>query len=230
MKFEVKNEGEKLSDITVKINRKDDNSEAYRLCVRGDALRYANLHQESIGKYLQSLMLKRNNPDSYYGLGVSYKYLGHFDKAIECLQKSSEQDPGKFDTFYELGICYLLSGSPEDAINVLIKAIVLNPNNAEAQIQLALAHEIVGEEDLAMLIYNKLIETKPGYLKAYAHKASLLICQGKYYEASKVFFKIIKLNANYHRAYLGIGVCFENLNRLSDAKRYYKKFLTKICF
>ena len=74
-------------------------------------------------------------------------------------------------------------------------------------------------------IYNKLIETKPGYLKAYAHKASLLICQGKYYEASKVFFKIIKLNANYHRAYLGIGVCFENLNRLSDAKRYYKKFL-----
>jgi len=107
----------------------------------------------------------------------------------------------------------------------LKKAILISPDNIEAQIQLALAHEVVGEEDLAMQIYNKLIETKPGYLKAFAHKASLLICKGKYFEASKIFFQIIKLNANYHRAYLGIGVCFENMNKFSDAKRYYKKFL-----
>ena len=175
MKIDIKDETKSVSEIAVKIKHKEENSEAYRLCVRADALRFANLHQESISKYLQSIMIKRNNPDSFYGLGVSYKFLGNYDKAIECLNKAAEQDSTKFDTFYELGICYLLSGTPEKAIESLIKAIVINPDHNEAQIQLALAHEIVGEHELAMLIYDKLIETKPGYLKAFAHKASLLI-------------------------------------------------------
>ena len=226
MKIDIKNETKKVSDVSVKVNRKDA-SEAYKLCVKGDALRLANLHQESVSKYLQSIMLKRENPDSYYGLGVSYKYLGNYDKAIECLLKSAEQDNQKFDTFYELGICHLLNGKPECAIEYLIRAILLDSENPDVQIQLALAHELVGEEDLAMLIYNKLIETKPGYLKAYSHKAALLICQGKYFEASKVFFTILKKNPNYHKAYLGMGVCFENLHKPVDAKRYYKKFLDK---
>lgn len=227
MKIDIKGETQKVSDAIVKVKRKD-NSEAYKLCVKGDALRLANLHQESVGKYLQSILLKRNNPDSYYGLGVSYKYLGNYDKAIECLLKSAELDKNKFETFFELGICYLLNGYPESSIEYLIKSIVIDPDNADAQVQLALAHELVQEDDLAMLIYDKLIETKPGYLKAYGHKASLLICQGKYFEASKIFFKLIKLNPNYHRAYIGMGVCFENMNRPVDAKRYFRKYLSMI--
>ena len=225
MKLDVKSEVNNTSKIAIKVFDKERESEAYKLCVKGDALRLANLHQESVGKYLQSIMIKRENPDSYYGLGVSYKYLGNYNKAIENLSKAVVQDVRKFDAFYELGICYLLSGTPELAIKPLKQAIVINPDNAEAQIQLALAHELVGEESLAMLIYDKLIETNPGYIKAYSHKAALLICNGKYYDASKIFFNIIKLNANYHKAYLGIGVCFENMDKLPEAKRYYKKFL-----
>lgn len=226
MKIDTKKETKKVSDVSVSVARKET-SDAYKLCVKGDALRLANLHQESVSKYLQSIMLNRMNPDSYYGLGVSYKYLGNYEKAIECLLKSVEQDNQKFDTFYELGICHLLDGKPECAIEYLIRAILLDSENPDVQIQLALAHELVGEEDLAMLIYDKLIETKPAYLKAYSHKAALLICQGKYFEASKLFFTILKKNPNYHKAYLGMGVCLENLHKRADAKRYYKKYLDK---
>ena len=115
MKIDTKKETKKVSDVSVSVARKET-SDAYKLCVKGDALRLANLHQESISKYLQSIMLNRMNPDSYYGLGVSYKYLGNYEKAIECLLKSVEQDNQKFDTFYELGICHLLDGKPECAI------------------------------------------------------------------------------------------------------------------
>lgn len=225
MKIELNDELRRISSVAVKLPSKLEESEAYRLCVRADALRFANLHRESVSKYLQSIMLDRNNPDSYYGLGVSYKYLGNYDKAIDVLLKSIDLSSDKFEVFYELGVCYLLLGKPDKAIESFINAITLEPENSDTQIQLALAHEIVGEENMAMMIYDKLIETKPGYLQAYAQKASLLICQGKYFEASKIFFQIIKLNADYYKAYLGIGVCFENLNKATDAKRYYKKFL-----
>jgi len=224
MKIDISESKKYVADVAINVKPLDD-SDSYRYCVKGDALRLANLHKESVPKYLQSILMKRNNPDSYFGLGVSYKCLGNFDKAVECLTKAIEQEPARFDAHYELGISYLLLGMPEMAIEELIKAIVVDSTNLEAQIQLALAHELVGEQDLAMLIYNKLIETKPSYLKAYSHKAALLICQGKYFEASKIFFDIIKLNADYYKAYFGMGVCFDNMNKVSDAKRYYRKFL-----
>lgn len=224
MKIDIKESKKYVTDVAISV-KSPDSSDAYKYCVKGDALRLANLHKESLGKYLQSILLKRNNPDSYYGIGVSYKCLGDFEKAVEYLTKAIEQEPARFDAHYELGISYLLLGMPELAIEALIKAIVIDSTKLDAQIQLALAHEIVGEQDLAMLIYNKLIETNPSYIKAHSQKAALLICQGQYFEASKIFFDIIKLNADYYKAYFGMGVCFDNLNKIGDAKRYYKKFL-----
>ena len=53
----------------------------------------------------------------------------------------------------------------------------------------------------------------------------MLICQGKYIEASKIFFDIIKRNPDFYRAYFGIAVCFDNMKKVSEAKRYYSKFL-----
>ena len=76
-----------------------------------------------------------------------------------------------------------------------------------------------------MLIYNKLMETNPEFLKAYYNKGAMLLGMGEYEESSKTFFKLTKRNPDYYKAYLGIAMCFDKLERYSDAIRYYKKFL-----
>ena len=129
------------------------------------------------------------------------------------------------DIYYELGLCYLLSGETCCAIKNLIMSLKLNPKNIDAQIQLAMAHELAEENELALMIYQKIIETTPSYIKAYHHKSALLMSMGKYYEASAVFNKILKINPDYYRANLGIGICFDKLDKATDAIRYYKKFL-----
>ena len=192
---------------------------------RADYLRTVGQYKESVSCYLQSIMLDRNNPATYLGLGKSYKYLNSYDKAIKNLEKSAEINPENYEVYYEMGICYLLKSMPEKAIQCFQKSIMLDRTQLDVQLQLALAHEIVDEPEMAMKIYDKIIEENPSYLKASSHKAALLVCQGKYIEASKLFFDILKKNKDFHRAYFGIGVCFDNMKKISEAERYYSKFL-----
>lgn len=202
-----------------------EQSEAYTLCVKADALRLAGFYRESIPKYLRSVLLERVNIDAYYGLALSYKHLKTFQKAIDILQKSIAYCEDDFRIFYELGVCHLISGEPCPAIKCLIRAIELNPDNLNAQVQLALAHELVGEQELALMIYQRIIEVSPAFLKAYKHKAALLMSLDEYKDASFVFNDILKVNPKYSKALLGIGICFDKLKRTVDALRYYKRFL-----
>jgi len=50
---------------------------------------------------------------------------------------------------------------------------------------------------------------------------------GEFEEAAKVFKQILKINPNYFRANLGLGICFDKLERKHFAVRYYKKYIVK---
>ena len=196
---------------------------------RGDSLRNSGEYKKAVSCYLQSIMLERTNSDSYLGLGISYKYLNNYDKAIENFKKSinTNKDNNKLEaqSYYEMGVCYLLSNEMTKAITSFQKSIMKDRDNLDVQLQLALAHELVHEEDMALKIYDKLIEEHPNYTKAYSHKGALLICKGEYTEAISIFKQILKLEPKFHRAYFGLGVCFDNLKEYSYAKKYYQKFL-----
>jgi len=189
---------------------------------RAESLRNAGQYKESVLCYLQSIMFERNNHKSYIGLAQSYKYLNDFDKAIKNLQKSISLNSDDYEAYYEMGICYLLKSMPEKAIQCFKKSIAIDNTQLDVQLQLALAHELV---DMALMIYNKIIDEHPEYLKAHSHKAALFICQGKFVEAGKIFFDILKKNPDFHRAYFGLAVCYDNLKKISLAKRFYSKFL-----
>ena len=192
---------------------------------KGDSLRKSGQYKESLSCYLRSLMMERNNSASYLGLGMSYKFLNDYDKAIKNFEKSAEIDAKNYEIYYEMGICYLLKSQPEKAIKCFQKSVMLDKTKLDVQLQLALAHELVEEQDMAMKIYDKLIEQHPTYLKAYSHKAALLICQGNYLEASRIFLEILKVDADFYRAYFGLAVCFDNMKKTAEGKRYYSKFL-----
>ncbi|MDD3437143.1 MAG: tetratricopeptide repeat protein [Candidatus Gastranaerophilales bacterium] len=224
MAIEFKRSNKSLSDFSAKSNY-DKPSMAYQLYVKADALRLANYYKEAVGRYLNSILIDRDNADAYYGLGICYKNLNKFQKAIEALEKARKIREMDFSICYELGVCYLLSGEICLAMQNLVKSLKLNPKNINAQIQLAIAHEISEENDMALMIYQKIIETSPKYIKAYNHKSALLMSMEEYYEASIVFNQVLKINPDYYRAYLGIGICFDKLGKLSDAVRYYRKFL-----
>ena len=225
MKINVKENKYLYSDEVFTKTQPSNNSEAYKLCVKADALRFANMYKESISKYLQAIMLDRSNADCYYGIGISYKFLNNYEKSLEYLEKAKELDPNRFEISFETGVVFMLMGIPCQAIKHFIDAIMIDKENTDAQLHLAMAHELADEEDLALLIYNRVIECFPFCLNAYNHKAALLMCLGHFKEAASTFKQVIKLNKDYYKAYYGLGICFDRLNNSRSAQIYYRKFI-----
>ena len=220
----IEKEREKLSSNTniYKTNPIPQNS----FCQKANALRLENMFKEAVSSYLNAILIDRNNFESYYGLGICYKNLKQYTKAIKYLDIASELKNDSYEVFFELGVCHLLNGSPCGAIKNFVCAIQLNPDNPDAILQLGVAHEMCEENELALMIYQKLIENSKGFIKAYENKSALLMKLGNYKEASIVLHQMLKLNPDYYKAYAGIGVCFDKLGKRSSAQRYYRKFLS----
>ena len=196
-------------------------------CKKADALRIGNMFREAVSSYLNAILIDRNNFDSYLGLGICYKHLQQYAKAIKYLDIATTLKDENYEVFFELGLCHLLDGSPCGAIKNFVRAIQLNPDNPDAILQLGIAHEMCEEYELALMIYQKLIENSAGFIKAYDCKSALLMKLGNYKEASEILHKILKLNPNYYKAYASIGICFDKLGKRSFAQRYYRKFLSE---
>lgn len=191
-------------------------------------------YKNALNAYLSSMFQNKNNPAAYIGVSKAYKGLGEYEKAIKHLnnaKKIKTQTAGckrvDFDIYYELGINYLLNAEPCKALGCFHKAIKLNPKNLNAQIQLAITHELLEEPEIALMIYDKILEEKPDFILCYNHKAGLYMQMDEFEEAARVFKQILKINPNYFRANLGLGICFDKLERKHFAIRYYKKYIAK---
>lgn len=191
-----------------------------------EKLRKKNKYKESVENYLKSVMINRTNPDAYIGLAMSYKNLELYEKAINSLKKAEKYRPDDISVKKELAICHILNGDTATGMEYLMNAIKSEPDNIDIQMQLALVHEMIEEEEMALMIYQKIIETNPDYIRAYIQKATLFMHLEDYLNSAKIFNKVIKLAPDYHRAYLALGICYEKLNHLTGAERYYKKYLS----
>ncbi len=194
---------------------------------KADKLRENKLYKEAVAIYLNAILLNRKDVNSYYGLGMCYKSLGNYAKAIKNLDIATELKSDFYEAYYELGICHLLDGIPCGAIKNFVRAIQINPENPNAILQLGIAHELCDEADMALMIYQKLIENSPNFIKAYEHKSTLLMKLERYNEASSVLMHLLKIQPDYSSAYLGIATCFDKTGKQAEAQRYYRKFLQK---
>lgn len=193
---------------------------------KANELRSENLFKEAAANYLNAILIDRKSAESYFGLGLCYKHLKQYDKAIKYFETAAKLDENYFEAFFELGICHQLNETYCCAIKSFIRAIQINPDSPDAILQLGISHEMCEEEEMALMIYQKLIENSPDYVKSYEHKASLLMKQKRFTEAAKVLNELLKNNQEHYDALAGIGVCFEKLGRKTDAIRYYRKFST----
>ncbi len=109
------------------------------------------------------LQIDPTNFEAAYQLGLSYKVVGDFPKAIEYLEQVVKISPNYEAALRELGAAYLQTNSETKARPVLEKAVLLNPNDADAHFQLSRLYNLLGEKDLAkkhLEIFQKLKNPK----------------------------------------------------------------------
>ena len=134
------------------------------LCKIADELREKEFYKQAVSKYLNAIMLERDNAKVYFGLGICYKHLENYQKAISYLEKSAELEKD-YGTFFELGVCNLLDGFPCRAIKCFVEAVKLNPKSSDAILQLGICHELCEEYDMALMIYKYVMTVNPNIVK-----------------------------------------------------------------
>lgn len=195
------------------------------LLKKGNEYMAKHMPKEAVGEYLKSIFQEKTNIESYIGVSRAYKELQEYDKAIKHLEKAKQIASFDYEIYYELGLNHLLNTDFEKATKNFRKTIRLNPDFKESQIQLAISHELMDEPEMAYSIYEKIIEEDPENIVARNHKAGLLMNMGLFEEAARIFFDILRCDDTYSRAYLGLGICFDKLEKYTNAVRFYKKYI-----
>jgi tetratricopeptide (TPR) repeat protein len=105
-----------------------------------DPLERINILEEAI----------RRNPtffDAFYALGISYRKIENFDKAISNLVKATQLAPKCAEFHKELGVAYSKKGEWTSALIPLQEAIKLDPKDFEAVSVLGGTYRKIGMKD-----------------------------------------------------------------------------------
>jgi cytochrome c-type biogenesis protein CcmH/NrfG len=90
--------------------------------------------KEAIDAYRQYLTMKPDNPDVRTDMGIMYRKLGEFDRAIEEFKKAALSDPKHINSRYNLGLVLL---HDKQDMKAAIKAwedyLKVDPNSERAQ-------------------------------------------------------------------------------------------------
>ena len=108
---------------------------------------------ESLNSYLQAIELDRNNPRSWYCLGVVHHHLGNLDEAVSSFQKSDDLFPNHGATLANLAIL-LENEDPRAASEYATKAIIHFPDNSKL-VDLAKSYPPVASTNSKLFIQAK---------------------------------------------------------------------------
>lgn len=224
----IKYESKKSADVNKLVTKISYvQSTAAKYYVKAKALFLQEMYREAIPHFLSCIMIERQNIKAYLELAEAYRCLDEFEKSVDVLERAKAIAPENPQVYLYLGISYNLAQVHSLAIENLQKSINLDSNNPNAKLQLAIAHELCEEYEMALKIYESIIDVHQDFIPALQNEAALLLELNMFNEAAGCFYRILKINPDFYRAYLGIGICFDNLQMYNKALRYYRKFLQK---
>ncbi len=90
--------------------------------------------KEAIEVYSQYLVIKPDNPDVRTDMGIMYRKLGQFDRAIEEFKKAAQSDPKHANSRYNIGLVLLHDKQDiKGAVKAWEDYLRVDPNSERAQ-------------------------------------------------------------------------------------------------
>jgi cytochrome c-type biogenesis protein CcmH/NrfG len=90
--------------------------------------------KEAIDAYSHYLAVKPDNPDVRTDMGIMYRKLGQFDKALDEFRKAAQSDPKHVNSRYNIGLVLLHDKQDmQGAIKAWEEYLRVDPNSEKAQ-------------------------------------------------------------------------------------------------
>ena len=94
----------------------------------------ANQPKEAIEAYSQYLVMKPDNADVRTDMGIMYKNLGDFNRALEEFRKAAQSDPKHINSRYNIGIVLLHDKQDiKGALKAWEEYLIVDPKSERAE-------------------------------------------------------------------------------------------------
>jgi len=91
-------------------------------------------HREAIEAYSQYLAIKPDNPDVRTDMGIMFRKVGEFDRALEEFKRAAQSDPKHINSRYNIGIVLLHDKQDiKGAINAWEEYLKVDPRSERAE-------------------------------------------------------------------------------------------------
>ncbi|HIJ36009.1 MAG TPA: tetratricopeptide repeat protein [Deltaproteobacteria bacterium] len=113
---------------------------------------------DELGEALRLEPKEEDIPSIYSYMGVCFKELEQYRKAIEVLRKAEQHDDERTDVYNLLGFCFYKLGEHEKAIECFQEVLKLNPSSAIDYANIASNYRDMGNREMAIRYYTFALE------------------------------------------------------------------------
>ena len=186
---------------------------------------YMKRYQECINHINAALKIDETVPKGYFLKGMCFKETGDTNPAISSFQTACELNGKYYDALVEAGRLLSIRKNPL-CITYFTNALLVKPKSPEVMYMAGYFYQKTGKIKQAQEAYLKLLESDPNNENALYNLGSIAYNEQKEPETAKNYFsRAIEADPKYAEAYLARGICFEKLNRPSEAEADYKMAL-----
>ena len=154
----------------------------------------AEEYRKAIPDFEKALAMARSEnktEDILSLLGLSYDYIGQFEKSIAYHERATAANPRYYKGWVNMGIAYRRNGNLNKAEECYLRALQIAPDYAELHCSLGALYIFRDEPDKAIRALEHAIQLDSSISVSYANLALALAMAGRFPEAESSLKKAI---------------------------------------
>jgi len=120
----------------------------------------------AVAAYREAVLAAPDRPEAHYELGLLHYRQGNLDRAIPCLERVAELDPGDVSAFNDLGVMRYEMGQWDEAIRNLKHALRVDPYYADGWYNLGRVYLEMGRSEDTVTAWQRCLSRKPDHRPA----------------------------------------------------------------
>jgi len=181
-----------------------------------------HLAEEARKSSAAAIALNDQLPQVYVTSGMVRTGTGHYEEAIQDLQKALALDPINSDASRELAKTYQQMGKLKDAETTYLNAIAMHPGYWGAHNELGGFYYRLGRYAEAEKEFRIVVELTPDNARGYSNLGVIAYSQNRYEEAARLYEKSVAIKPSAD-TYSNLGAVYYSLSQYDEAARYYEK-------
>lgn len=211
-----------ISIITILIQKNDCNAEISYLNLNDITIAYNNTEfSRAIREYKR--LADGGNIEGYLNLGVIFKDLSHYSRAIKILNKAYSKFGEDLRVTFLLGRLYYLNSQPDQAIAILKKVSQLKLDDLDTYVNLGLCYEAKGDNVEAQKYFDRAISLDKDNLVARLSLADLYYRKDRLPEAANEFKAVNLIDASIIKIQKVLGEIFFKMGDLEESLKFFRK-------